>query len=153
MKRANNRLVAAVALAGLAASPGHIKVEPVPVQQNSEVHLTFVEVAQPATEAPTDTKYYSSQNSRAADPANRDKDVPQLNGKQTLIVKTEDAPRPDINKLQPARPAPPQALQPVVKPGDLTLGKPEDSRSRNSRVRAPSSRRSRSNRTFCPASR
>ena len=105
-----------------------MKVVPVPVPQSHEEPLTFVEVAQPATEAPKNAKYYSSQNSRAADQANRDLDVPQLNGKQTEIAKTENVPRPDNNKLQPARPAPPQALQPAVQPGDLTLGKPEDSR-------------------------
>jgi TonB family protein len=86
-----------------------------------------VEVAQPAAEAPQNTKYYSSQNSRAAGPTKGDKDVPQLNGKQTEVVKTENVPRPDFNKLQPAAPAPQQKLQPAVRPGDLTLGKPENS--------------------------
>jgi outer membrane biosynthesis protein TonB len=87
-----------------------------------------VEVAQPATEAPPNAKYYSSQNSRAADLANRDLNVPQLNGKQTEVAKTENVPRPDFNKLQPARPAPRQELKPAVQPGDLTLGKPEDAK-------------------------
>jgi hypothetical protein len=105
-----------------------MKVVPVPVPQSHEEPLTFVEVAQPTTEAPPNAKYYSSQNSRAADQANRDLNIPQLNGKQTEVAKTENVPRPDINKLQPARPAPQQALQPAVQPGDLTLGKPEDSR-------------------------
>ena len=54
--------------------------------------------------------------------------VPQLNGKQTEVAKTENVPRPDLNQLQLARPAPQQKLQPAVQPGDLTLGKPEDSR-------------------------
>ena len=99
-----------------------MKIVPAPVPQNNEAQLTFVEVAQPAAEAPQNTKYYSSQNSRAADPTKGNKDVPQLNGKQTEVVKTENVPRPDFNKLQPAAPAPPQQkLQPAVQPGDLTL--------------------------------
>ena len=97
------------------------------VPQNNEEQLTFVEVPQPAAEAPKSTKYYSSQNSRAADPTKGNKDVPQLNGKQTEVVKTENVPRPDFNKLQPATPAPQQKLQPAIQPGDLTLGKPENS--------------------------
>jgi hypothetical protein len=105
-----------------------MKVVPVPAPQSREEPLTFVEVAQPATEAPQNAKYYSSQNSRAADPTRGDKEIPQLNGKQTEVAKTENAPRPEFNKLQPARPALQQELQPAVQPGDLTLGKPEDSR-------------------------
>jgi len=45
-----------------------------------------------------------------------------LNGKQIEVAKTENVPRPDFNKLQPATPAPQQKLQPAVRPGDLTLG-------------------------------
>jgi hypothetical protein len=105
-----------------------MKVVPVAAPQSREEPLMFVEVAQPATEAPQNAKYYSSQNSRAADLANRDLNVPQLNGKQTEVAKTENAPRPEFNKLQPVPPAPRHELQPAVQPGDLTLGKPEDAR-------------------------
>jgi hypothetical protein len=104
-----------------------MKIVPAPAPQNNEAQLTFVEVAQPATEVPPNTKYYSSQNSRAADPTKGNKDVPQLNGKQTEVVKTENVPRPDFNKLQPANPAPQQKMQPATQAGDLTLGKPENS--------------------------
>jgi hypothetical protein len=104
-----------------------MKIVPAPVLQNNEEQLTFVEVAQPTTEAPPNTKYYSSQNSRAAGQTKGDKDIPQLNGKQTEVAKTENVPRPDFNKLQPAPPAPQQKLQPAIQPGDLTLGKPENS--------------------------
>src|ERR1039457_2843442 len=83
-----------------------IKTGPLAVLQNNEEQLTFVEVAQPTTEAPQNTKYYSSQNSRAADPTKGNKDVPQLKGKQTEVAKTESVPRPDFNKLQAASPAP-----------------------------------------------
>ncbi|MGD0207795.1 MAG: cell envelope integrity protein TolA [Verrucomicrobiota bacterium] len=104
-----------------------MKILPSPVPQNNEEQLTFVEVAQPTTEAPPNAKYYSSQNSRAADPTKGNKEIPQLNGKQTEYAKTENVPRPDFNKLQPASPAPQQKLQPAIQPGDLTLGKPENS--------------------------
>jgi outer membrane biosynthesis protein TonB len=105
-----------------------MKTGPLAVPQNNEEQLMFVEVAQPTTEAPQNTKYYSSQNSRAADPTMGNKDVPQLNGKQTEIAKTENVLRPDFNKLQPARPAQQQELKPAVQPGDLTLGKPQDTK-------------------------
>ncbi|MGA2241696.1 MAG: hypothetical protein ABSH11_06615 [Verrucomicrobiota bacterium] len=104
-----------------------MKIMPAPVPQNNEAQLTFVEVTQPTTEAPQNAKYYSSQNSRAAGQTKGDKDVPQLNGKQTEVAKTETVPRPDYNKLHPATPAPQQKLQPAVRPGDLTLGKPKNS--------------------------
>jgi outer membrane biosynthesis protein TonB len=104
------------------------KIVPAPVPQNNEAQLTFVEVAQPVAEAPPNAKYYSSQNSRAGDPTRGNKDVPQLNGKQTEVVKTENVPRSALNKLQPAPPAPAQQpLQPPIQLGDLTLGKPENS--------------------------
>ena len=106
-----------------------IKTGPLAVLQNNEEQLTFVEVAQPTTEAPQNTKYYSSQNSRAADPTKGNKDVPQLKGKQTEVAKTESVPRPDFNKLQAASPAPrPNNATPVKQPGDLTLGKPQDTK-------------------------
>ena len=104
-----------------------IKTGPLAVLQNNEEQLTFVEVAQPTTEAPQNTKYYSSQNSRAADPTKGNKDVPQLKGKQTEVAKTENVPRPNVNKLQPSPPASQQKSQPAIRPGDLTLGKPKNS--------------------------
>jgi hypothetical protein len=86
-----------------------------------------MEVTEPTTEVPKSTPYYSSQNSHAADQANRDLNIPQLNGKQTEVAKTENVPRPNFNKLQPATAAPQQKTQPSDQPGDLTLGKPENS--------------------------
>ena len=105
-----------------------MKILPAPVPQSREEPLMFMEVAQPTTEAPQNANNYSSQNSLAADPTRGNKDVPQLNGKQIEIAKTENVPRPDFNKLQPAPPAQPQELQPAVQPGDLTLGKPEEAK-------------------------
>jgi hypothetical protein len=88
-----------------------------------------VEVSQPTAEAPKNAKYYSSQNSRAADQTKRDKNIPQLNGKQTEITKTEDVTRLVLSKLQPAAQQANQqqeASRPTLEPGDLTLARPED---------------------------
>ena len=111
-----------------------IKVEPLPAAQNNEEPLTFVDVSpeQATTEAPSDAKYYSSQNSRASNPeADRNADVPKLSGRQTDVVKTENVPRPEFNKLQPAPGAQQankaqEASRLAVQPGDLTLARPED---------------------------
>jgi hypothetical protein len=104
----------------------NIKSLPPPDQDQQ---LVFVEVPRPSAEAPDQTKYYSSQNSRAADPTPGNKDVPQLNGKQTEIVKTETVLRPDFNKSPPAPPEPPEPPPAAARPGDLTLGKPDPSSS------------------------
>ena len=98
--------------------------------QTPEEPLEFVTVEQPSTEAPKNTKYYSSKNSVAANPdANRDNTLPKLNGIQTDVPKTETVTKPDFNKLQPApKPAMTEPAQPkpAVQPGDLTMGKPQE---------------------------
>ena len=110
------------------------KIKPSPPVQLSEP-IVFVDVnpAQ-ATEPPKNTKYFGVHNSRAANPeSTRNKEIPQINGKQTEVVKTENAPRLNLSKVPPA----PQPLQkPQQEPptqlamnsGDLTLGKPEELR-------------------------
>jgi hypothetical protein len=106
------------------------KVQPVPLLvENSEQPLEFVTVDQPSAEPPKNAKYYSSQNSRAANPdADQNSDAPQLDGKQTDVPKTEDVPRMQLSKLQPSPPAQqqPQPQTPPA-PGDLTFGKPDNS--------------------------
>lgn len=103
----------------------------IPPVQKPEPPLEFVMVEQPSAEAPANVKYYSSKNSRAANPdASRDINIPKLNGTQTDVPKTETVSKPDFNKLQPApKPMNPEPAQPApaVEPGDLTLGKPQDS--------------------------
>ncbi len=112
------------------------KLEAVPAPVvNYEPPLEFATVEQPSTEAPENAKYYSDRNSRAANPdADQDTDKPKLNGKQADVPKTEDVPRPDFNKLQPAPPAqqannrqPEPQMQLAMNAGDLTLGRPQDS--------------------------
>ena len=104
-----------------------------PLAQAAEEPVEFVTVDQPSTEAPQNAKYYSDKNSRAANPdASRDTDVPQINGRQTDVPKTEDAPRQQVSKAQPSPPAqqqPDNSQQqpsPSIQPGDLTLAKLEN---------------------------
>jgi hypothetical protein len=104
-----------------------------PPAQIAEEPVEFVTVDQPSTEAPQNAKYYSDKNSRAANPdANRDTDVPQINGHQTDVPKTEDAPRRQIAKAQPSPPQTQpaensqQQPSPSIQPGDLTLAKLEN---------------------------
>jgi hypothetical protein len=108
-------------------------IKPLPVVQNSEEPLEFVTVDRPSTEAPKNAKYYSSQNSIAANPdANRDTDKPKLNGTQTEVPKTENVLHPDFSKLQPTPPEQTPSREPEeshsqLQPGDLTLVTPEKS--------------------------
>jgi hypothetical protein len=101
-----------------------------PPAPSSEEPLEFVTVEQPTAQPPPKAKYYSSQNSRAANPEpNRDKPVPQINGRQSDVPKTETVTKPDFNKLQPT-PQPvareqPQP-QPSLTPGELTLASPKE---------------------------
>jgi outer membrane biosynthesis protein TonB len=98
-----------------------------------EEPLQFVTVDQASTEPPKDTKYYSSKNSRAANPdVDHESNVPKIDGKQTDVPKTETVPRPEFNKLQPApKTAPQEAAQPAqpapsVQPGDIAMAKPQN---------------------------
>ena len=104
------------------------KTAPVPPpMQNFEPPLTFVTVEEPSPDAPKNAKYYSSQNSRAANPdADHAANQPKLTGKQPDVPKTEDVPRMDFSKLQPIPPAPQKQEELAMNTGDLTLGKPKE---------------------------
>jgi outer membrane biosynthesis protein TonB len=97
--------------------------------QNSEP-VIFIDVnpEQATTEVPQNAKYYSSKNSLAANPeSEHDSNLPKLNGKQADVPKTEDAPRQNLNKLQPQPPEKEQQeSKPAVQPGDLALAKPQE---------------------------
>jgi len=108
--------------------------QPTPPKPPDEVPLVFVDVnpQQSTKEPPKDARYYSSRNSQAANPdADKDSDVPKINGNQTQVVKTEDTVRSPLDRLQPdfskltknqePEAAKPQAAQP---PGDLAMAKP-----------------------------
>jgi hypothetical protein len=104
-----------------------------PLFQEKEPPLMFVNVnpEQAVAEPPKNAAFYSSQNSKAANPeADKDTEVPKITGKQEDVPKTEDTER---NKfpLQPALPKPqPEPEEhakekPKVNPGDLAFAKPE----------------------------
>jgi len=109
------------------------KIKPAQPAPQQSVPIEFVDVnpAQATTEAPKNAKYYSNQNSHAANPdANRDANTPQLNGTQTEVVKTEDVPRPDFSKLQPSmQPSREELAARQQNAGDLTLGNPSATQS------------------------
>jgi outer membrane biosynthesis protein TonB len=98
----------------------------------SEAPLMFVEVnpAVATPEPPKDAKFYSSQNSKAANPdTEADKDMPKIDGTQEHVPKAEDAPR----KFVPLQPSPAPASQeqneerakPKPPVGDLAMAKPD----------------------------
>lgn len=107
-----------------------------PQAQEDQIPLMFVDVsaAQATPAPPKKAKYYSNKNSLAANPEPDPKsDVPKITGTQQEMVKTEDVPREKFVPLQPAHPqpaAPPKPQEELVpkttiKPGDLTVAKPD----------------------------
>ena len=99
----------------------------------SEQPLVFVQVnpSVATPEPPKDTKYYSSQNSKAASPkADLDSNIPKFDGTQEQIVRTEDVPRSKAFPLQPSVPQS-QTQQDEEKQrrtqlrGDLAMAKPD----------------------------
>jgi hypothetical protein len=106
------------------------KIKPAPPSvQPTELVFVDTNPQQKTTEAPKNTKYFGVHNSQAANPeANRDTKVPQLNGTQTEVAKTEDAPRLEFSKFQPAM-QPSREQSEESRPqnaGDLMLGKPSE---------------------------
>lgn len=99
---------------------------------SQEQPLEFVTVDQASPEAPKNAKYYSSQNSRAADlTGNHETEKPKLNGHQTDVPKVEDVLRPVFAKQSNPTPQQPEDQQTEQRPsseksGDLMLGKPLD---------------------------
>jgi len=66
------------------------KHQPPPPPPPHEEPMTFVDVSHADADAPEKPKYYSYRNSHAANPVEAKQNVPQINGKQTVVVKTED---------------------------------------------------------------
>jgi outer membrane biosynthesis protein TonB len=110
-----NRVVAALREALVQPTLERPPKPPAP-RANQPVPMLFVDVnpEQATPEPPPDTPYYSTQNTRAANP-NPDKDtnVPRIDGGQTKIVKTFDTLRPQPASAPPA-PTPPE--RPAPKP-------------------------------------
>jgi outer membrane biosynthesis protein TonB len=105
--------------------------------------LSFLAVAEPDAVAPQKPKFYSNNNSREANETPKpDRNTPDLKGKQTVMIRTETAPRTLLTKAKPqtatkstknqteAQPEKEQTQplqpQPVVKAGDLAQGTPQE---------------------------
>jgi len=105
-------------------------------RSQEEIPLVFVEVSpeQATPEPPKQAKFYSNQNSKAANKeTGQDATVPRIEGKNPELVKTEEVPREKFTPLQPVPPAPPKPKEephdevkpaPTYQPGDLVMAKP-----------------------------
>ena len=71
-------------------------------QRRENEPTLFVQVTQPSESAPTETAFYSSVSSRAANPVPGQSDQVKIEGRQTQTMRTEDAPR-----VETGRPTPP----------------------------------------------
>jgi hypothetical protein len=100
-----------------------------------EIPLAFIEVDPSAAtpEPPKEAKYYSAQNSRAAQPdPTVETPTPKVDGVQEQVPRLEDVSKPKPFPLQPAVAAEPQEAQPepkpkgAEKPGDLALVRAQD---------------------------
>jgi len=123
-------------LAALAHALEKKPTPPAPQQKPTPPPMVFVEVnpAAATPEPPKDAKYYSSLNSKAANPdADANTGTPKIAGTQEHVVKTEDSQK-KYSPLQPTpAPAPtaqkenqePEQAKPKPAIGDLALAKPE----------------------------
>lgn len=108
--------------------------KPAPPPQPAEPQLVFVEVnpAVATPEPPKDAKYYSSQNSKAANVDSKlDTDTPKITGRRPDLPKLDDPAR-HFEKLQPTLPPPepkpepkPEQARPKPPPGDLAMAMPD----------------------------
>jgi len=107
------------------------KIKPAqPLPESEPVVFVDVNPAQATAKAPKNARYFSTHNSQAANPeTGRNKDVPQINGRQTDVPMVENAPRtqqPSPSELQAKPQVSPEQL--AMNAGDLTLGKPLETR-------------------------
>jgi outer membrane biosynthesis protein TonB len=112
------------------------KPAPPPAPQPTQVPLVFVDV-DPATatpEPPKDAKFYSSQNSKAANREEADTDTPKIDGHQEVVLKAEDIQRshvplkpnvpPETAQKGKEEPQQPEKAKPKPVVGDLAMAKP-----------------------------
>jgi outer membrane biosynthesis protein TonB len=105
-----------------------------PPPHERAIPMTFVEV-DPDTmtaDAPENAKYYSSKNSKAANPDPKEQETVKVDGKQDQIVRLMENEKPKPFPLQPSPvkpPEPPAESKPKVDaPGDLALVRPRDAK-------------------------
>lgn len=119
-----------------AALAEKLKPTPPAPPRSSEPPLVFVDVNPEAAtpEPPKDAKYYSAQNSKAANPDAADNDIPKITGRQEVVAKAEDvkrtpAPlRPNAPQMEAQKGAEEQQAEkakPKPPVGDLAMAKPE----------------------------
>jgi len=108
-------------------------------QQSAEPPLLFVDVSpvQAAPEPPKEAKYYSSVNSKAANPnpPKAPSDVPRIDGTQDKVPKTMDTPRPQATPPSPPPPPPkvaenksqaePEKIYETLRPDTRTVDIPD----------------------------
>lgn len=112
-------------------------------RQQEQQPQIFVDVSHADADAPTQTKFYSNKNSRAANPVEDQHNVPQITGTQKDVPKTEDVPKvvkaastepkpetkPQPEPLQPAPPKTPEPKpetpEPPQTPGETDKPKPK----------------------------
>jgi outer membrane biosynthesis protein TonB len=110
------------------------KIAPVPQPQPSQ--LVFVDVDPALAEAapPKAPKFYSANNSVAANPNPKNAPLPEIGGRQDKVIKTTENARLKPQPLQPSPPSQETANAPEAKPlpkealapGDLVMAKPNE---------------------------
>jgi len=122
------------------------KIPPPAVQPTEPTIFLTVDPDQVSAEAPKDAKYYSTQNSRAAqtDAGTRDSNQPKLTGRQADVPQVRDVPRIPNTKVQPApapQPPSPEKMtaqpQSILQDGGTKLAKLETSPEKNTAPERP----------------
>jgi hypothetical protein len=112
------------------------KIALVPKPQPQPSQLVFVDVDPALAEAvpPQAPKFYSANNSVAANPHPKDALVPEIRGRQDKVIKTTEDTRLKPQPLQPSPPSRQTANAPEARalpkrtyaPGDLAMSKPRE---------------------------
>ncbi len=113
------------------------------MRARQEPPLVYVDVSpeQAAPEPPPETKFYSTQNTLAAnpEPVDKDSDIPKIEGREEPVTKTFDTlrPAPVSEPTPPPEPEPEPETKPTpAQPGDLALGTPPQETRRRPRTLA-----------------
>jgi hypothetical protein len=115
-------------------APKKIALAPQPQPQPSQLIFVDVDPALAQTTPPKAAKFYSDNNSVAANPTPKNAPVPEIRGKQDKVIKTTEDTK---LKPQPLQPSPPgrdtantSEAKPLPKkveaPGDLAMGTPRE---------------------------
>jgi outer membrane biosynthesis protein TonB len=103
-------------------------------QAEEQIPVIFIETtpAQAVTEAPKVAKFYSDKNALATNPeADKDSNIPKIDGTQSNIPKTVTTPRNQNVALAPSLPAPELRAVPQKTTGDLAFSKSNEARDDN----------------------